>query len=1249
MDCGTNAYGTTPQMIDNLFVHQMDPTAVIKPHGGMLFPQNEFFYASGLTFVNYPEGSGAMSSCQASGCTCGWVGGTPRQGDNQFRLGFTQRTERLRFFNSDRRIFWDRTDIMHDLDGTLTGARDQYLTAYQAFNMWPECTKSYTLGSAGLPGLYCKPNQAIRKVTMDKVNPDADRGTTMYVMGASVPGERVGQWDTNGHFVQYKPKNTSIVAVNLARDALEDSPVLVSGHYYSLSWNTQQDIESFRIRYSQPDYLNVEASAHDWVGLTFGWVQKRYSLQFNYPSGSGNQIVMPLVKRKTLPLSNAYFGTASYPYGTTGPGGNNTVTLMLTPNISSLSTEHNMKTAAGRGMGLPESKSNAYTLDMTYNNCPPLGCNYVPTGALGAPVMWSALFTNTITSGMDVTLDPTQWVVLDVSPPPLGTLTIQGRLQFNPDHPVARNLTLTAKNIVVWGSLYVGSQARPFQSHAYIVLTGNLIDPDVIVDNKLIVGHKAIVNMGNVTMIGQLPFKRTWIRLASTANALATTLTLSDTPGWSVGNRIVVSQTEYSSWNTSLTQVENNYITAVSADCKTLTLRSPLKYRHYAGPVTANAASPLASRHLAAAVGLLSRNIVVMGDTKLESSRPDFGGHIYTTKATTGAGLGLVNWQGKLTLSGVELRNMGKGGMVSYAINIELYSGALAGRAHSITNCSFVDGFNGGILSHGSVNTVIAGNVIYGTVYNGMFMDPKTIGARITNNLVVGNYLSPYLYIGGRELPANTLAYNQGGISITSTILTGTVLRDNYVSGAYDMGYQIPGMDCAAKGADVWMHNNEAAGTVVGFFIIGSLGKQCRWVDGVTSWKASHLGVFAADHTGNFSLSNALIADSHIGFNAFMGAAGTGTSIQYAEVFNSTIVGSSPASTCSASLTCRALGPVDKWGKNPCPSSWGVGYRHVGIQTPQFSNDRVGDTTIQTAMNMALQNAGWKGAAIPWDRSFGAAFGFFAQLRVNNVAFSGFTASDCGLKSSALGVSPLEGDITVPVLASRITWDSSVDAAAKFGMGSNIRPLYVDTDGTLLGGVKGSTLLSNAARVGVAEPVCVKSLSFDNGTVCPFTYRTATLLNIDTRNGGSPVETQPTGVENVQQATDVQRLTSPYGPAADRATPRASVVADIDHCSGGSLNDMGPDANHFHVLPGSLTLIHPRATEPVQSRIYYNSPDVADKVLLQYFITKPNSQSFFIDGLPVKTRNEKAAFAVRTPLYYYPTLSTQLYAVCHPI
>ena len=810
-----------------------------------------------------------------------------------------------------------------------------------------------------------------------------------------------------------------------------------------------------------------------------------------------------------------------------------------------------------------------------------------------------------------------------------------------------RNLTLTAKNIVVWGFFLIGSAVQPYQSNAYVVLTGNLLDPDIVIDNKQTGGHKAIVNLGNVTMYGSRPFKKSWVRLATTAPALSTTLTLTENPGWSAGSRIVLSQTEYASWNATATEVETNYVSAVSTDGKTLTLRTPLKYRHYAGPLTASTTSPLASRRLAAAVGLLTRNIVVMGDI----SASHFGGHIYTGKTSTGAGVGLVNWQGMLTLSGVEFRNMGKGGLTSYAINIELYNGgALVKKAHSITNCSFANGFNGGIMSHGSINTIIADNVVSGTTYHGIFMDPATKGASIRNNLVVGNYLSPYLYRGGRELKTSVGTYNQGGIVITSSVLTGTVLTDNYVSGMYDMGFIIYGMDCTATGSDVWMRNNEAAGTVVGFFIMGygTAKGQCKWVSGVTSWKAAHLGVFASDQRGNFRLSNALIADSHIGFNAYMGVSMTGSSLQYAEVLNSTLVGASPASTCTSSLTCRALGRIDKWGKEPCASSWGGGFRRVGVQIPQFTNDALSSSALDRTANFPMVNIGWGGSSIPWDVTYGAPIAPFSQFHLNRVTFAGFAAADCGLKSAALGVGPKEIDFTVPVLARRIAWDG-VEAAAKISMGANIRPMFLDSDGSLLGGVAGSTLLSNAARVGVSEPSCTPSLAFDNGTVCPFTYRTASLVNIDMRNGGSPMAIVVMGVENYQQATDVQRLASSYGPVDARDIPRHPVPSELDHGFGLSLEDMTPDTNNFHVLPGSHTLIHPRATEPVQSRIFFNSPNVADKVLMQYFVTKPNSQSFFIDGKAVKTRNELNAYAVILPPLYLPTLLSAsqrpLYAV----
>ena len=89
--------------------------------GAMLFPITEFFYVSGLTFVNYVDGA-PLSTCVAVGCTCQWVGGAPLQSDGVHFVGVTQRVEGLRFINSPQRIFWDRSDVIIDLDGSLTGA-----------------------------------------------------------------------------------------------------------------------------------------------------------------------------------------------------------------------------------------------------------------------------------------------------------------------------------------------------------------------------------------------------------------------------------------------------------------------------------------------------------------------------------------------------------------------------------------------------------------------------------------------------------------------------------------------------------------------------------------------------------------------------------------------------------------------------------------------------------------------------------------------------------------------------------------------------------------------------------------------------------------------------------------------------------------------------------------------------------------------------------------------------------------------
>jgi hypothetical protein len=84
--------------------------------------------------------------------------------------------------------------------------------------------------------------------------------------------------------------------------------------------------------------------------------------------------------------------------------------------------------------------------------------------------------------------------------------------------------------------------------------------------------------------------------------------------------------------------------------------------------------------------------------------------------------------------------------------------------AHTFVNCSFNGGFNGALMSHGSLNTAFSNNVVYASYSHGVYFDPASVGATVTANLVVGNYLSVWTYMGGRGLPTSAQMYSQGAM-----------------------------------------------------------------------------------------------------------------------------------------------------------------------------------------------------------------------------------------------------------------------------------------------------------------------------------------------------------------------------------------------------------------------------------------------------------------------------------------------------
>ena len=101
-------------------------------------------------------------------------------------------------------------------------------------------------------------------------------------------------------------------------------------------------------------------------------------------------------------------------------------------------------------------------------------------------------------------------VILDVSPPALGGLSIDGKLTFSNN----ADLELTTEWIMLHGELAIGSEASPHTRNATITLTNTVKGEDVMAG----MGDRGImISGGTLNLHGDRT--NTWTKLASTAKA----------------------------------------------------------------------------------------------------------------------------------------------------------------------------------------------------------------------------------------------------------------------------------------------------------------------------------------------------------------------------------------------------------------------------------------------------------------------------------------------------------------------------------------------------------------------------------------------------------------------------------------------------------------------------------------------------------------------------------------------------------
>jgi cell surface hyaluronidase len=315
---------------------------------------------------------------------------------------------------------------------------------------------------------------------------------------------------------------------------------------------------------------------------------------------------------------------------------------------------------------------------------------------------WKTLGIAKPTSGSSLSIPKGTTVLLDQTPPALGTLSIDGALTFD-----RKDLELQARAIMVHGgTLQIGTALKPFEQRARITLTG----PDAADETaNMGMGAKfiAVMNGGTLDLHGA-PRGASWLKLGATANKGTKTITLERAPGWQVGDHLAIASSDYDP-----KQAEEAVISAISG--ASVTLETALKTMHY-GQLQQFGAQTLDER---TEVALLDRNISIRGD---DLSTGGYGGHIMIMDSSSAF------------LGGVELTRMGQQGKLRrYPIHFHMQGDA--GQGSYLKDSSIHHAFNRCVTVHGTNKLEIKNNAAFDTIGHCYFLED---GAE-TGNTFDGN------------------------------------------------------------------------------------------------------------------------------------------------------------------------------------------------------------------------------------------------------------------------------------------------------------------------------------------------------------------------------------------------------------------------------------------------------------------------------------------------------------------------------
>jgi hypothetical protein len=728
--------------------------------------------------------------------------------------------------------------------------------------------------------------------------------------------------------------------------------------------------------------------------------------------------------------------------------------------------------------------------------CPPGGCPVPPEPSIGIPMLWSKKesWPNKIVpiAGQKVTINANMWIIMDVSPPTLGSMVIYGKLSFQSNASFPLNLQLTVKDIAVYGTLEIAgpldqnNDTTPFQGSATVTLYGTKGSSlPVVMGEGAYLGSKVIAVVGSITAHGAQT-SQSWTRLRTTVLAGSSQVRLSTLVDWKAGDEIVLAPTSYfnavgSPWSSktaiaggssdevsTILSVHNQTDAVTHLPYTILTLAKPTNHTHLCTVRYGNS--------FCGAVGLLTRNVrFVSRDSENPAlSSYGYGGNLHVFDYITTKG-GTPVRRGEASLINVEFKNFGKINSDSYAVRLRHYD---AGHAPSlIRNCAFNRGYNLALRLEYAVDVTFEGNVAIGNWGGGVFVDDQSTGFAVNNNLIVGT----------RQLPSVLLSTYPwlrpvAGITIQNS---DGVCQGNVAAGSEDQGFAIAtamfnvpvgqreacsvtratkyAYDARLLRNNAKFYDNEAVACRGGLMVVAmspteSQSEDCAVINGFRGWRSGHTGIMAVDAQAHILISNVLLAENHIGVNIHSYKS---TENLFNGIIGSTIIGSlsdAVAGYCSdlpdsnylRTKECQVFTPEDPLGLLTSCSSVIQGiYRRVGVLLPQWTNKPKTCAIAGRFETCEPPTTPDRLCELPWEKRYGLPVDIgYAEQHIHNTTFLGFrtrsyanianvTAGSCipaatTDRSVAIAINPSQFDMQPNVIMSGLQWTGS-DTSSRLG------------------------------------------------------------------------------------------------------------------------------------------------------------------------------------------------------------------------